>query len=229
MANPDRPRGFTLIELLVVIAIIAILAAILFPVFAKAREKARQSSCSANVKQIQTAVLQYCQDYDETYSKARNFNSSLGLYVTTHLPYIKSPQLYQCPSLEQNGYTGTATIAALGGMPYNKIMYGWNLGTNPGTATGYDNGMGYYEGDGQPWRKMAQIEQPAETINLADISYRKGTYNNYLYLVHPDSDKTYLPNLHNEGGNYGFCDGHVKWMSQAGAHSERRMFTWIED
>jgi prepilin-type N-terminal cleavage/methylation domain-containing protein len=67
MRTRHRSRGFTLIELLVVIAIIAILAAILFPVFAQAREKARQASCLSNAKQMSTAVMMYAQDYDETF------------------------------------------------------------------------------------------------------------------------------------------------------------------
>ena len=67
--NNSRTQGFTLIELLVVIAIIAILAAILFPVFAQAREKARQTACLSNMKQIGTAIYMYTQDYDETYPR----------------------------------------------------------------------------------------------------------------------------------------------------------------
>lgn len=95
-------RGFTLIELLVVIAIIAILAAILFPVFARARENARRSSCQSNLKQIGLGIMQYTQDYDEFYP--------LGSYATTGgnfswrhsiQPYIKSTQLFKCPSNTQ--------------------------------------------------------------------------------------------------------------------------------
>jgi prepilin-type N-terminal cleavage/methylation domain-containing protein/prepilin-type processing-associated H-X9-DG protein len=90
-------RGFTLIELLVVIAIIALLAAILFPVFARARENARRSSCSNNVKQIGVAMLQYVQDYDETFGFT---GGGTGLHQTPFilLPYIKSVQVFKCPS-----------------------------------------------------------------------------------------------------------------------------------
>ncbi len=77
--NAQQPRGFTLIELLVVIAIIAILAAILFPVFAKAREKARTASCSNNMKQLGTALMMYVQDYDE----ALPYGSSA--YINSHV------------------------------------------------------------------------------------------------------------------------------------------------
>ncbi|MEN6401236.1 MAG: prepilin-type N-terminal cleavage/methylation domain-containing protein, partial [Armatimonadia bacterium] len=116
----NRRRGFTLIELLVVIAIIAILAAILFPVFAKAREKARQTSCLNNLKQIGTAFIQYAQDYDER-MPMRGINmvqpdtSAPGYFFTTAYngsttgkliswmdlvyPYIKNRQVFVCPSL----------------------------------------------------------------------------------------------------------------------------------
>jgi len=104
-----RRRGFTLIELLVVIAIIAILAAILFPVFAKAREKARQTSCLSNVRQLATGVLSYCQDYDEVYPPA-GYNAQHVFpdggvdwvkwpFLTQ--PYIKSYALFLCPSAEK--------------------------------------------------------------------------------------------------------------------------------
>ena len=96
-------RGFTLIELLVVIAIIAILAAILFPVFAKAREKARQSSCLSNIKQLGLAELQYAQDYDECFSPLGYNNSNpadwgqMGWAVRIE-PYAKNVQIFKCPS-----------------------------------------------------------------------------------------------------------------------------------
>src|SRR5665213_1677179 len=93
--NRTTRKGFTLIELLVVIAIIAILAAILFPVFAKAREKARQTACASNLKQMALAELQYVQDYDEIFP-----NQSLeyaGL-----IPYTKSTQIFVCPD-DKNG------------------------------------------------------------------------------------------------------------------------------
>ena len=116
-----RRKGFTLIELLVVIAIIAILAAILFPVFARAREAARQSSCSSNLKQLGTAMLMYVQDYDDTLPGAAPFSaaSPYGHWVLAYnngagqnmaqpgpfpvdqgalFPYVKNAQVYQCPS-----------------------------------------------------------------------------------------------------------------------------------
>ncbi len=98
----DLRRAFTLIELLVVIAIIAILAAILFPVFAKAREKARQSSCQSNVKQLGLAFMQYTQDYDEKWP-SMFWNSgwqpaASGYWGGEIAPYIKNTQIFKCPS-----------------------------------------------------------------------------------------------------------------------------------
>ena len=106
-----RRRAFTLIELLVVIAIIAILAAILFPVFAKAREKARQSSCANNCKQTSLGILQYTQDYDERFfAQPYNLNAGPGAGWFTE-PYIKNSQVWRCPSDSINTaaiYTGVA-------------------------------------------------------------------------------------------------------------------------
>lgn len=104
MNTSRRMRGFTLIELLVVIAIIAILAAILFPVFAQARDKARQASCISNCKQIGTAVMMYVQDYDEQMPMSRQSNASdagssrIMPYSILIYPYVKNLAVYGCPS-----------------------------------------------------------------------------------------------------------------------------------
>ena len=100
-------KGFTLIELLVVIAIIAILAAILFPVFARAREKARQASCTSNVKQLILGILMYTQDYDEMLPQSINNAYLVPGYTNQNRcwwgsaitgPYVKNTQIYRCPS-----------------------------------------------------------------------------------------------------------------------------------
>ena len=95
-------QAFTLIELLVVIAIIAILAAILFPVFARARENARRSSCLSNLKQIGLGVMQYTQDYDEKYP-CRYMASETFSWRRNIFPYVKSTQVFACPSNVNNG------------------------------------------------------------------------------------------------------------------------------
>ena len=183
-------RGFTLIELLVVIAIIAILAAILFPVFAKAREKARQSSCLSNIKQLALATMQYAQDYDETLP----FYGGTPLMTpqTRIQPYLKNLQIWVCPSASAvygiywDGNAGwPPTIFGPRG------SYGWN--------NRFINGV-----------RLAQLQTPAETGMWADsVITTSGTYTilweNNLY-------RTAAP--HNEGGNMGFADGHAKWVKR---------------
>ncbi|MFN3650794.1 MAG: DUF1559 domain-containing protein [Armatimonadota bacterium] len=123
MLTRSRSRGFTLIELLVVIAIIAILAAILFPVFAQAREKARSISCLSQAKQMGTAISMYKQDYDETFPQAYwyvNDNSGSGGYVQwsgSVQPYIKNWSLFICPSDKVRGLAPTNFIG-------NNLGYG---------------------------------------------------------------------------------------------------------
>jgi prepilin-type N-terminal cleavage/methylation domain-containing protein/prepilin-type processing-associated H-X9-DG protein len=188
-------RGFTLIELLVVIAIIAILAAILFPVFAKAREKARQTSCLSNLKQMGLAVLSYAQDYDERLIRANNApctyllpNGTVSLstnmlWMYQVVPYMKNWQIFNCPSSSERL-----------------------------SETAYDSTLGYgFHGTASPWnlagRSLGELNVPAETIVLADCNY---------YLTDWDtaatSDNGYPPlAIHNEGANCTFADGHAKW------------------
>jgi len=214
-----RRPGFTLIELLVVIAIIAILAAILFPVFAKAREKARQSSCSANVKQIMLATLQYTQDYDERLPYASRWGAAAtgGPFWYQYLDaYMKSAQVVLCPS------SASTTIG-----------YGWNY-QNFGyraTAGGFSN---------NPGRTLAVLTVPAETILIGDNPETGMWGANSVYVYGPtqldtagaatnDPSLANLAKRHNEGGNYGFCDGHVKWQSRADLTGADRLFTVAED
>jgi prepilin-type N-terminal cleavage/methylation domain-containing protein/prepilin-type processing-associated H-X9-DG protein len=195
-----RRRGFTLIELLVVIAIIAILAAILFPVFARAREKARQTSCLNNVKQLQLAILMYVQDYDETFPLAQNADAGGGTaYRWYYLidPYVKNKQSWVCPSWRS--YRHYSTVLQ---------TYGWNTATN---------GMGYYNLVPRTWTgrrlRLSEIPKPAETINIGDEQLSDdpalaGGWRGYLAA----GTLSRLPTTHNEGGNYGFIDGHAKWL-----------------
>ncbi len=193
-------RGFTLIELLVVIAIIAILAAILFPVFAKAREKARQASCQSNQKQLMTACLMYVQDYDECYCWAQHNPGTDRFWYNKWEPYVKNAQIFICPSRPV-------------GVSYSH-GYGYNIRGTSGqaTATGYD-GYGYYYNDHDTWNNsvvsLADQEAPAESVVIGDPG--DNSYSAHgLYLI--TYSRVFLPVLHNGGGNYGFADGHVKWM-----------------
>ncbi|MFO8081900.1 MAG: DUF1559 domain-containing protein [Armatimonadota bacterium] len=180
-------RGFTLIELLVVIAIIAILAAILFPVFARAREKARQTSCLSNVKQIALALHMYAQDYDEVLSTAQNSPEGQSTYYWQDMiqPYIMNEQVFTCPS-----------------SPRQPIGYGWNYPHGP------------YRLDRGQTLALAEISYPAEFMLFGDSNpdrYR------WLYCgphwpdgIHDDTNM--VATRHNEGANFGFADGHAKWM-----------------
>ena len=111
-SNRRHAQGFTLIELLVVIAIIVILAAILYPVFARARENARRSSCQSNLKQIGLSLIQYSQDYDELYLNAGNDGGTF-VWQDALAPYAKSTQIFQCPSdsVKDYAYQPPATRA----------------------------------------------------------------------------------------------------------------------
>jgi prepilin-type N-terminal cleavage/methylation domain-containing protein len=135
-----RRSGFTLIELLVVIAIIAILAAILFPVFARAREKARQTSCLSNTKQIGLAAKVYETDYDERTplrNAGANCNAALrtgGLAPWVILPYVKNTQMYICPSRDPAGFCGNCSATALQQLPASSYQFGCRLVVQPHMA-----------------------------------------------------------------------------------------------
>jgi prepilin-type N-terminal cleavage/methylation domain-containing protein/prepilin-type processing-associated H-X9-DG protein len=200
--SPVSKRGFTLIELLVVIAIIAILAAILFPVFAKAREKARQASCASNEKQIGLGIIQYVQDNDEFYPTARDFNAR-GNWAQQIYPYVKSLGVFKCPS-------NTASSNVMGNglpapAPQIPVSYAYN----------FEMGMNY-NGGGSDWggaHTDAQINEPSTRIIVAE----KQLDNNESGLLWDDWDANTWKNRgfagHTGRMNCLFIDGHVKSFS----------------
>ncbi len=203
---PRKHLAFTLIELLVVIAIIAILAAILFPVFAKAREKARQSTCQSNMKQMGLAFMQYKQDYDETWpnnayllaggaGSGSTYDGTYELWYTQLMPYMKNWQILECPSATAKTITSWS-----GGKPnYNwSSVYGWSA---------WQIGAGQYTLLSSV--SDAQLTHPAESIVMGDTQqcYRMTGQLNY---VSSDNDRPIDPR-HNDGANFLFADGHVKF------------------
>ncbi|MBB6052658.1 DUF1559 domain-containing protein [Armatimonas rosea] len=170
----QQKRGFTLIELLVVIAIIAILAAILFPVFAQAREKARQTSCLSNMKQIGTALMMYSQDYDEMipgyrFAYANPFaadtrvgaNAKTATFTNQILQsYTKNDQIWRCPS-KPNSWVNIDAAGAMGNAGSGFQSYG---GQNSYAMNNYvfKSNAGF---------ALAAFEAPADTLAMVDASY----------------------------------------------------------
>ena len=209
MKRVEGSRGFTLIELLVVIAIIAILAAILFPVFAKAREKARQSSCASNCKQIAIACQQYVQDYDERFPRGAGYaapsvvEQTVGDWYYECEPYMKNRQICDCPSYGATGH-------------YTSNLWSYN---DPAVTAANRNFVVEYQRNAQiNATPLATVTEPANLILISE-----GT-GGYMRLRCPGTGATACTwtnygwhNLrHNEGSNYNFVDGHVKWMAIKG-------------
>jgi prepilin-type N-terminal cleavage/methylation domain-containing protein/prepilin-type processing-associated H-X9-DG protein len=220
-----QQQGFTLIELLVVIAIIAILAAILFPVFARARENARRASCMSNLKQIGLGMMMYVQDYDEHYAPSvigtfRDTSSYItgaactGLpcakyYVSDGIntghymswidimyPYTKSTQIFVCPS---------QPASAAPSYGYNAYINRWTLGSLPNpvplTMSAVDNPSG-------------MVMFIDDLSNYGNYATPFGTYASWKGRGTAIGNTAYAP--HMEGANVAFADGHVKWMKQTG-------------
>lgn len=195
--NETRNCGFTLIELLVVIAIIAILAAILFPVFARAREKARQSSCLSNLKQMATATQMYLQDFDEGFPmSAYQAGSCVGTFNWQVLPYVKNDNLAQCPS-ESDAMNVNIMFSTYGG-PCAGTPQFTSYTVNPAVfANGYIIAM-----FGGTTTRLADINKPAETIIQYDGNVT-------------DTQAQPVQARHNGTFDAGFADGHVKAISAA--------------
>ncbi|BDI33749.1 hypothetical protein CCAX7_58000 [Capsulimonas corticalis] len=216
-AQRSGARAFTLIELLVVIAIIAILASILFPVFAKVRAQARKIACLSNEKQIGLGILQYVQDNDEKFPSSDWFNhahcdlttagcgkfrpdNGLLTYADAIYPYVKSTQVFQCPN-----------------HPKDALGYGLNTFLTPvANPSAFMTATGWYRDEGFNYKyvaTIAQINEPSNRIMIGELASGNGAgdagpWYNTLYQ---DNFNT-LAAGQNGFCNYVFCDGHAKSM-----------------
>ena len=216
MPEAQKGSGFTLIELLVVIAIVSILAAILFPVFARARENARRTSCLSNMKQIALGVMQYTQDYDERFprigGKAPTTIRPYG-WADSLQPYLKSTQVMKCPSVG-----GAVTVPETLGY----VEYFFNIMLN----------------DGYSGVSVASVNFAATTVMLGDGANGNARYSTDGYTSNtggmssacrqPDGAGHFAAlritdARHLEGANFAFADGHVKWLKGVIDASERNI------
>lgn len=238
MSSPSQSRkGFTLIELLVVIAIIAILAAILFPVFQKVRENARRASCSSNMKQIALGIVQYTQDSDERMPgdhRGVHYPTGTG-WGSEIYAYVSSTAVYHCP----DDPTPTAkNLNGLGETDY-PVSYGMNANLDGGQPGGL------LAGQSTPSSTVLLVEvqgAQADLLSVADDSTTAGsaspgvdggdTSNGYIdyncsgtYATGPSADvglgnpprtgPTYQrlgPPRHTDGSNFALADGHIKFL-----------------
>ena len=225
-----KRAGFTLIELLVVIAIIAILAAILFPVFARARAKAQQTVCLSNLKQLSLAVVMYASDWGPKSPSTSSCSGGGPPYADPFgwwrpndvrhwcwkvLPYVRNRAIYQCPSLPyDNGYTAGGWF----GPPQPE----------PADACGYAFNAVVSNHNGQGGISLEAIPNPADIVILQDTYYNMTACNNEYPVWIPASSgygycwpmwwgywagySGYNQGPHGKGANYGFADGHANFM-----------------
>jgi prepilin-type N-terminal cleavage/methylation domain-containing protein/prepilin-type processing-associated H-X9-DG protein len=203
-------RGFTLIELLVVIAIIAILAAILFPVFAQARESARRTTCLSNLKQLDLACHMYAQDYDELFPVDDHVCNPHVRFISQVLPYMKNSQILYCPSAPKTGVSyvqSNAANYAAGNIGY----YYWSFDGLPASLPAFNAANEYIT-----WVDKGFLQSSAGWGNNTRIMGEQWDSDYWLL-----SDFFCKPNdqpIHGvKGGmNIAYVDGHVKfWPRQA--------------
>lgn len=201
-----RKRAFTLIELLVVIAIIAILAAILFPVFARARENARRASCQSNLKQIGLGVMQYSQDYDEKFPVWCG-DGSTG-WAGSIQPYLKSTQIFQCPS-EPTGPDNPVTTTGSGYSDYAYNVWLGYDGSNNGKSLSYltQSALSVMVFDGRGGSAELGTARAYEDGG----PFGTGTGNSAHLAIFQNVSGSAPGLRHLDGQNFLFCDGHVKW------------------
>jgi prepilin-type N-terminal cleavage/methylation domain-containing protein/prepilin-type processing-associated H-X9-DG protein len=234
-------KGFTLIELLVVIAIIAILAAILFPVFAKAREKARQSSCLANVKQLDLGMQMYAADYDQTYPMIQSTAGSSSAesmcfhtWAVSIFPYLSNKNIYQCPSYSSSATSATtpgADVVSINGGLSNTIGFYENIGygyTQDFSGTTFkSDGTDRLDYNMNMWMGEASfiVGNEINTCGYSGVNETGVIDPANKFLLWDSSmggfgnngwknneDNATICARHSMGANFGFVDGHAHWL-----------------
>ncbi len=206
-------KGFTLIELLVVIAIIALLAAILFPVFARARENARRASCQSNLKQISLGFLMYTQDYDGRMPYYPYDDDESPGVMGKVFPYVKNSQLFQCPSSKLNPPASSNMknyFASTYGLP---AVY---------DVQGYIAALTNLSFGGTAVVIMDAVPEPAITCMVAETAYvapntSKVGFDRFAAtnLDSASFNGNAILDRHFEGSNFAYMDGHVKWLKES--------------
>jgi prepilin-type N-terminal cleavage/methylation domain-containing protein/prepilin-type processing-associated H-X9-DG protein len=232
-----RRKAFTLIELLVVIAIIAILAAILFPVFAQAREKARQISCASNLRQLGLAINMYVQDYDEKFPFGGWMPPGEGgggdgtnEWQNTVFPYVKNKQLYRCPSmsdLDEDPNDPTAWLWNRNpvGYMYNNRLAANRSPVNLGAVSNPADCFLLVDGHSD-WGGRAGIDAfgRQDTVWLMEntVFGRQSAIITGDHANWAGNDRTWGLPRHNNGANFCFVDGHVKWYRSGEGRDHER-------
>ena len=236
-----KKRAFTLIELLVVIAIIAILSAILFPVFAKAREKARQASCSSNLKQLGLAFTQYVQDYDECYPlmSGYNFQASTPNWAQEMYPYVKSTGVFACPDdpspaavgdyvlsyAANSDFAGSSSsqttalplLSAKVNSPAKSILLTevQMLVPSGEKFNPTSSTPNYYAWDtnGENWGSSNAIyDASGYNSQYPNATYSSGPFYNNSGAETIGTAPFLSSGVHTNGSNFLLADGHVKWL-----------------